>query len=412
MQHLLVQQQCERSRPDVAELAQHDVLAHAAHHVLLCKSSSLEKDVHSFLEAAPHERPCLHAVDAMACNSHQVAAVGHHLHQNSEVAVVDVGAVKFDDASQLFEQRVSHRLDAQHLEHLNQVVAERARVVHIWMVHHLPQVAALGIQHPLLLSLVRLFVVKRGSRGAADEHLADVHHAAQTQLGQHICLNALQEDVVAVAAGASSVVVLGRRLVVDDADAQHQLLGVVISEDDTQVICEHGVDALRNVRHGQLLVHHHLAVQLDAQHPRREAIQRQILVRHLVVAFHELMVLGQDCVLGVRVVVDLAAVGHAVQRRVLQPRLRRLRLLLVASDILLEVHRQAGRLHLLCDVDDLLEARHAKSHVLGGHACVVECVQRHLSRRFADGLRSHGADHLARHGDGLLEALLNLANHP
>ena len=66
-----------------------------------------------------------------------MAAVRHHLDENREVAVVDVRTVKFDDASQFLEQRVTDSLDAQHLNHLDQVVRSRAREIHLLLVHHL-----------------------------------------------------------------------------------------------------------------------------------------------------------------------------------------------------------------------------------------------------------------------------------
>jgi hypothetical protein len=52
-------------------------------------------------------------------------------------------------------------------------------------------------------------------------------------------------------------------LVVHDADAQQQLLAVVVVEDARQVILEVLVDALGDVRHQQLLIHRSVAAQVE-----------------------------------------------------------------------------------------------------------------------------------------------------
>lgn len=70
---------------------------------------------HRLLEGALHEGTGVLAVDAVTRDGHQVAAAGHGVAKQSQVAVVDVGAVEGDDVVQLPLQGLSHGLDAQNL---------------------------------------------------------------------------------------------------------------------------------------------------------------------------------------------------------------------------------------------------------------------------------------------------------
>lgn len=71
---------------------------------------------HRLLKGTLHERASVLTVDAMTCDSHQVAAARHGVAKQSQVTVVDVRAVKGDDMVQLPLQSLSHRLDSQDLK--------------------------------------------------------------------------------------------------------------------------------------------------------------------------------------------------------------------------------------------------------------------------------------------------------
>jgi hypothetical protein len=98
------------------------------------------------------------------------------------------------------------------------------------------------------------------------------------------------------------LVVLLHRARVEHAYAQHQLLRVVVVEDAVEVVAE----VLRYLfgygLHGQLLVGHALAVELDAEQPRRQFAN--VKVGHFVVDVDPLLVLGYGCYLRVGIVVD------------------------------------------------------------------------------------------------------------
>lgn len=73
------------------------------------------KSSHRLLEGTLHERSCVLAVDAVTSDGHQVTAARHGVAEQSQVAVVDVGAVEGDDVVQLPLQCLSNRLNSQHL---------------------------------------------------------------------------------------------------------------------------------------------------------------------------------------------------------------------------------------------------------------------------------------------------------
>ena len=103
LEHVLVEVEAKLSGAQGAKLPEHDVLGQTAHAVALRESRRLHQDVHSLLERAPHERAGFNPVDAVPGDGHEVSAVGHHLDQDGEVAVVDVRAVKLDNPAELFK---------------------------------------------------------------------------------------------------------------------------------------------------------------------------------------------------------------------------------------------------------------------------------------------------------------------
>ena len=215
-----------------------------------------------------------------------------------------------------------------------------------------------------------------------------------------------------VAHARGEPVLVDRPFVAQDPDPQHQFVGVVIIKDARQLVLKLGVDPLGNVGHRQLLVDHHLAVELDAQQPGRHPAHVQLLVGHLEVGRDELPVLVDDGGRRVRVVVHLCRGGDAAQRGVLERALDRLGRLAVPGRVSGQINRQTGRLDRLRDVDDLRQARDAQGNVLGGDSGKVEGVERHLRRRLADRLGRHRAHDLARVRHGREEARLDLSDQP
>mmetsp|Transcript_15235 Transcript_15235/g.35011 ORF Transcript_15235/g.35011 Transcript_15235/m.35011 type:complete len:818 (+) Transcript_15235:946-3399(+) len=417
LEHLRVEVELKLARAERRELAEHDVLRDALDVVRLRVDGRLHEHVDRLLEGATHERARVDAVDAVARDGQQVASVSHHVAQDGQVAVVDVRAVELDDRSQLAEQSLPYGLDAQVGDDLDDVVGGAARVVDAFVDgHNRGEVDALRVEHPLAhqAELARLGIDHVALR-LPHEDAPDAVDAPQRHLCKHALLDLLQELLVPFLLGAVGLSGLVGG-VVDHAHPQHQLLGVVVVADDVQLRRAVRLrDLVDDVAHLEVLVRHGLAVELEAQQPRRDAREVDVVVGHLVVGAHEVLVLGDDgghVVQIDRVVPDLSEPRDRREGRVLEQNLHRLGRLRIALELRLEIHRQRRRLGLLGDVDDLLEARHAKGDVLRGHASVVESVERHLRRGLADRLRSECAHHLSRLNTVLQEAVLDLTKEP
>ena len=388
-------------------MAEHDVLGDAGDGVGLGKGRGLEQNVDRLLEGGAHQCAGLDAVDAVARDGHQVAAVGHDVAQDGEVAVVDVRAVERDDVAHLLEQRGACGLDAEHAVDLDDVVRDGARGVNVGRSEHGEQVRAVGVEHPLDALVAR----RRLELLLAHVDLAHVAYAEQLERVEQALLAGAQKDAVRL-----RVLGLGVGVAVDEPNAQHEVLGVVVVEEALQLVLallglEEAHDALVDVGHLEVLVEHELLVEMHAQQPRRQRV-RVGLVGRVVVRAHKLLVLVDDGGRGIGVVPDLGGARNVSQRRVAELALHGLGLVLVARVVLVEEHDHARRLDRVGDVDELLETRHAERDVLARDAGVVKGVERHLRGRLADRLRRDGADHLAGLRARRQEATANLADEP
>ncbi|GIX63995.1 secretin receptor [Babesia caballi] len=380
-------------------LAQHHVLRHTLEVVHLGVHRRVDERLQGLLETALDHRPAVGAVQPVARDGHDVPLLGHDVAQQRQVPIVHVAAVEADDGPELAQQRHARGLDAEHVEYLANVVRNGALRVHAGYGQHVLQVAPVGVQHPLTDALeppVGLVVLGLGL--LAHVNLGNLRHAAQLHVHQHLRHEALQKLALVLA----QVVLLNLHAGVLDADAQYELVVVVVGVDAVDlVVAELLVYAVDDLLHRDTLVGHDLVGQLDAQHPRTEAAH--VLVGELVVLAHPVVVLGHD---GPRDGDDL------VQRGVLEARLHVLGTLLVVSYRTLQVDGQRGRLDVSRHVDQLLQTRKTQRHVLGAHTSKVEGVQGHLRGRLADGLRGDGAHALAGVADGLVEDALHLAQQP
>ena len=410
LEHVHVQVQVKGAGAHRRHLAKHHVLRHTLAVVHVAHCGRLHEDLDRLLKGAAHQRTLVGAVDAVPGDGHQRALAGHDVHQQGEVAVVDVGAVELNHIAHLLEQRGACGLDTKHAENLDAVVRERAGDVHTVDGQHVAQVGPVGLEHVLLdrVPLARDRVhAARGLVLLDDEHLADARHALERNVGEHLLREGLEEHVL-----LALHLLVG--VVVHDADAQHELLGVVLRVHHKDVLAKHGADLGRHLGHGQVLVEHRGTVQHQAQQPGRLPLQARL---HLLVGdgeegLHELAVLGDHRGARVGVVEHLERRGDRLERRVRQSRLDLLGRLLRGAVLGVQVHGHRRRLDVLRTVDDLLETRHTERHVLARHTRIVERVERHLRRRLADALRRERAAHLARLRHTAGELALDLAQDP
>lgn len=192
-----VYQHVKAARAQRAELSHHDVLRDATESVTDGKGGRVQENFQRFLEGALDQGAPVDPVDAVSGDAHQVALVRHDVAEEGQVAVVDVAAVEADDCAQLAEQRAPGGLDAQHVEDFGDVVGDGFRVADLRYGQDLFQVAAVGIQHPVVAALelpLGLVVGRHGFFAHVD--LGDAGDAAERDVAEVLGHELLQEDVL------------------------------------------------------------------------------------------------------------------------------------------------------------------------------------------------------------------------
>mmetsp|Transcript_26622 Transcript_26622/g.66903 ORF Transcript_26622/g.66903 Transcript_26622/m.66903 type:complete len:460 (+) Transcript_26622:511-1890(+) len=351
----------------------------------------------------------------MSCDGHQMATVGHHIGEHAQMTVVHVATVEGDHGAQFAQQRVAHRLDAEHLDDLDDLVGRGAASVHLRSTHHRQQVHTLRVQHPLLQLLVVVLLeaavlTQRDLGLFTQEHLADVRNTTKRQLVQQVLLEGTHQLIRVVL--LHGLQILHGLFVVPDADAQHQRHGVVIGKDTVQTLLGELGDAAMDVPHAQILVGHHARIQLDAQQPRTQRRDVHRLIGHVKVGLHELTIFLHHRVQRIGIVPNLGLGGDASQSGELDVTLHLLGVHQITTILLSQEHRQTGSFGLFGNVDQLFQTRNTKSYILCTHTSIMKSVQGHLGGRFTNTLSSQSTDHLSRINNGLLETHLDLTDQP
>lgn len=318
-----IEQQIETTRSHTGQLAHDNILRHSSHRIDFSVSSGVIQDVHGFFEGTSHKGTGILSVDTVTCDGHQVTLRCHDVTKQGQMTIVYVKTVELQHVVHFLLHGLSHSFDSEHLEDLANIVTGRTHRIDVPFAQHLHHGRSVRFQQPLSdgleLSFGRNDDTSLGVRlGQMHVHLSDGFDSLQGHVRQHVSLDTTQEHVVLHLVHIFLVVILELVvLVVHDTNTQHQLVGVVVVEDTVQIISETGIDLFRNLFHGQLLIRHTLAVQLDTQQPGRDS--RRVKIGHFVVHVDELLILGDHRPLWVWIVVDGGICRHLTQRRVFQP---------------------------------------------------------------------------------------------
>mmetsp|Transcript_5666 Transcript_5666/g.17417 ORF Transcript_5666/g.17417 Transcript_5666/m.17417 type:complete len:285 (-) Transcript_5666:3753-4607(-) len=212
LKHLGVEEEFKLARADWGELAKHDVLRYALHVVTLGEASCFHEHVNRLLERAAGEGAVVDAVDAMTSHRQEVTSVRHDVAQDGEMAIVDVRAVELDHGTQLTEERLAHRLDAQVPNDLTYVVGHEPCVVYTPVGRSdSGKVDAFRVQNPLSNHPEGAGLGVHGlPLGFAHEYALDLLNAAQCHLRKHVGLYLLQEQVFLLVGTDVLVALIGR----------------------------------------------------------------------------------------------------------------------------------------------------------------------------------------------------------
>ena len=226
----------------------------------------------------------------MTRNGHERTRARHNIDQQRQMAIVDVRTIKLDDVAHFLEQRATRRLNTKHAEHFNTVVRERARDVDAVHCKNVLEVRSVRFQDILLDRVPLASRRVKAPRKLVllhNEHLGDARHTLQRNVGEHLLCKALQEHVFLA-------LYLLVRVVVDNTNAQHKLLGVIFRVHYKHIAAKHGTDFRRNLSHRQVLVEHLRTVEHKTQQPWRLALEAclDLLVRNRKESVDKVAVLG------------------------------------------------------------------------------------------------------------------------
>jgi len=193
----------------------------------------------------------------MTSDGHHVPSVGHHVSEDSQMAVVDVGAVKRYDVTQFSQEGVPDSLNAQNLYDLNDVVGRGSCVVHVRMRHYSKKVGSLRIEHKLVgLSVLSLRVNGHLVFIFTNKDFFDSIDALQIHLRKHVAFNLLQEDIIIT---NRCVLLLAFIFVVVDTNSKDQLFCIVIIVNTVEISTKVGMNALSDFLQCELGIRHFLS---------------------------------------------------------------------------------------------------------------------------------------------------------
>jgi hypothetical protein len=215
--------------------------------------------------------------------------------------VVDIRTVKLNNSTQLLQQRLTRCFNTKDRHHFATVVRVCARRINILLTHHRLQVRSTRLQIPLHLRSERAVALDECLLLLHHVHTCNVLDSTKTDRVQQTVLNLLQEHILLFL----YIPLLVCWVFTDDSASDNQLLGIVVRTDAHQVALKVLRDLVRHICHRQLLVQHHLAVQLNTQQPRRRPRHIQFLVWHRIVCCHKVLILLNVRVLRIGIIVNL-----------------------------------------------------------------------------------------------------------
>lgn len=91
---------------------------------MLSKESGVKQNFSSLFERALSEGTRVNSINSMASNGSENATLGHHVHQRSQMAIVDINRICCENVTQFSNQRISGRFDTKDLQNFNNVIGK------------------------------------------------------------------------------------------------------------------------------------------------------------------------------------------------------------------------------------------------------------------------------------------------
>lgn len=306
LEDLVVDDEVEAAGAVGSELAHDDVLSDAGEVVGLCVEGGLVEDLDGLLEGALPEGPRVDPVDAVPRDGGEDASLRHDVAERAEVAVVHVDAVAAEDEPDLVDQRETHRLDAQHLQDLLDVVRVRSLEVDLLEAQDLGERHSVRLDQPVqrrvlrvvLHLLARLWVVViLIVLGECD--LADLRDTTDGDFIEKL----IHELLEVHSSGLFLIILIS--IDVLSSESHHELICIVIRVHLVDLVLESLLDFAGYLLHREVTSSDLLRVELKTHHPRREVLVPEVLNAYIIVGHDHLLILLNKSSHRVGIVVDL-----------------------------------------------------------------------------------------------------------
>eukprot|EP00047_Mylnosiga_fluctuans_P009121 m.10081 g.10081 ORF g.10081 m.10081 type:complete len:806 (-) comp2487_c0_seq1:1984-4401(-) len=330
----------EEARAERDGDAEDDALTDSVDVVLQAVHSGVEENVVCLLEGGKHQHTLVHLRNAEPRDAQHLAAGGHQVREDREVAPVDRHAVRRDRLANLGDDRGPRSLDAQGALDVEDVVGRDPRAQHTAGAHDVEQVVALGqhLEHRAALLVDLLHHRAADAVDAPDDNV--------WQLGLELLQHKVRVALALARRGHGNLV------------AAHDPHVLALELELAAALQDGGLDGV------------HVDLELQLVHARHVQLDEHIAARrrqHLLDVVHDL---AQQRLLDAALD-DLRGHGRAAR---------------------LQHGRDDRRARVLDRVDDFLDAGHAEGDVHAGNAREVEGLQRHLRGRLAETLAADGTD--------------------
>lgn len=194
------------------------------------------------------------------------ASVGHDIHQQRNMPVIDVGTIERQHSRQFLHKRGTSGFDTECLYNLPHVISRCPCCVDTWNSQHLTKSRTARIQVPLRATRIvldsKFGAVWQLDKASAfgQESSVNTRDTTESQVVKKMALHAPKHDIVL------QILILGIGLM-DDSQTNDLLVCIVITEDDCQILRIFGLETLRNIIDLDFLVKKHLTIQANAQKP-------------------------------------------------------------------------------------------------------------------------------------------------
>jgi len=111
-------------------------------------TSRVQQHVYCFFERATHQATNFLSIDTMTCDGHEITLGCHHIHEQRQMTIVDVGAVKRNDIVHFFLDRFAACFDTQCLQTLDYIIGIGTTLIDVICAEYFHECGTVCFKYP------------------------------------------------------------------------------------------------------------------------------------------------------------------------------------------------------------------------------------------------------------------------